>query len=304
MRRAPAVGGDRHRAARHRAAPPLVDRTAGRATDVAVRRSSTIGSTHDGCRRNSTPAGRRLANQRPIEIGAPDRAARRRPRDIAPSTSTPSSPVTTCRRSASRTPRPPRASSRRRGSPARRDSACRRTACGGGTGAIDQRDARAGAREHGRGDRTGRSGAGDDDVIHADVRARPTSGRHDGTPKASLHSAIDGRTLPITIALFFDPKPRQLQSAASTCAARPTLGMKSRSHAGSGSRWLIVGGRKPRRQRQRRRRRCRRRRSRPADGRSSTSPTIPAGARRARRTPGARSATRRRRSAASTCRGS
>ena len=40
--------------------------------------------------------------------------------------------------------------------------------------------------------------------------------------------------LPSTIALFFDPNPRQLQSAASGCAARPTLGMKSRSQSGSG----------------------------------------------------------------------
>ena len=56
----------------------------------------------------------------------------------------------------------------------------------------------------------------------------------------------------MTSALFFDPKPRQLHSAASTSAARPWFGMKSRSHAGSGSRWLIVGGRNPRDMRQRR----------------------------------------------------
>jgi hypothetical protein len=28
----------------------------------------------------------------------------------------------------------------------------------------------------------------------------------------------------MTIALFFDPNPRQLQSAASACAARPAFG--------------------------------------------------------------------------------
>src|SRR6476646_9611356 len=46
------------------------------------------------------------------------------------------------------------------------------------------------------------------------------------------------------MALFFDPKPRQLHSAASTWADRPSFGMKSRSHSGSGVVWLIVGGRK------------------------------------------------------------
>src|SRR6266851_1499611 len=48
------------------------------------------------------------------------------------------------------------------------------------------------------------------------------------------------------MALFLEPKPKQLHSAAAGDARRPTLGMKSRSHAGSRSRWLIVGGRKPR----------------------------------------------------------
>ena len=32
------------------------------------------------------------------------------------------------------------------------------------------------------------------------------------------------RALPNTIALFFEPNPRQLHSAASTCAARPGWG--------------------------------------------------------------------------------
>ena len=54
------------------------------------------------------------------------------------------------------------------------------------------------------------------------------------------------RARPRTMALFFDPKPRQLHSAASTCAGRLAFGMKSRSQAGSGSRWLIVGGSTPR----------------------------------------------------------
>src|SRR4029077_534280 len=53
-------------------------------------------------------------------------------------------------------------------------------------------------------------------------------------------------TLPRTIALFLEPNPRQLHSAASTSTARPSFGMTSRSQAGSGSRWLMVGGRNPR----------------------------------------------------------
>src|SRR5713226_1570287 len=60
------------------------------------------------------------------------------------------------------------------------------------------------------------------------------------------HHIHNQGTAPITMALFFDPNPRQLQSAASACDSRPALGMKSRSHAGSGSCWLMVGGRNPR----------------------------------------------------------
>ncbi len=40
---------------------------------------------------------------------------------------------------------------------------------------------------------------------------------------------------PRTSALFFDPNPRQLHSAASTCADRAVFGTTSRSHSGSGS---------------------------------------------------------------------
>ena len=38
---------------------------------------------------------------------------------------------------------------------------------------------------------------------------------------------------PTTSALFFDPNPRQLQSAASICVRRAAFGMKSRSQSGS-----------------------------------------------------------------------
>src|SRR6185503_16484996 len=54
------------------------------------------------------------------------------------------------------------------------------------------------------------------------------------------------RTRPRTSALFLDPNPRQLQSAASTSASRALFGMKSMSHAGSWSSRLIVGGSTPR----------------------------------------------------------
>ena len=50
---------------------------------------------------------------------------------------------------------------------------------------------------------------------------------------------------PRTMALFFDPNPRQLHSAAPTRRAAER-GRKSMSHAGSGSVRLTVGGRKPR----------------------------------------------------------
>src|SRR5215203_937859 len=51
---------------------------------------------------------------------------------------------------------------------------------------------------------------------------------------------------PTTSALFFEPKPRQLHTAASGEATRPSFGMKSRSQSGSGVAWLMVGGRKSR----------------------------------------------------------
>src|SRR6185295_4872852 len=57
---------------------------------------------------------------------------------------------------------------------------------------------------------------------------------------------LPNHVLPMTSALFFDPKPRQLQRAASASPARPRFGMTSRSQSGSASRWLMVGGRKPR----------------------------------------------------------
>lgn len=40
-------------------------------------------------------------------------------------------------------------------------------------------------------------------------------------------------TRPSTSALFFEPNPRQLQSAASISTGRAAFGMKSRSHSGS-----------------------------------------------------------------------
>ena len=49
-----------------------------------------------------------------------------------------------------------------------------------------------------------------------------------------------------TSALFFDPNPRQLQSAASMRVARPCRGRKSMLQSGSGSSRLAVGGKNPR----------------------------------------------------------
>ena len=74
-------------------------------------------------------------------------------------------------------------------------------------------------------------------VENAHPRARAS--QHDPRDGARRPCADDhdvrGHARPTTMALFFDPKPRQLQSAASTPAARPSFGMTSRSQAGSGS---------------------------------------------------------------------
>src|SRR4030095_14894808 len=61
----------------------------------------------------------------------------------------------------------------------------------------------------------------------------------------SIQKISNSQALPNTMALFFDPNPRQLHSAAMSSDSRPQLGMKSRSQSGSGCVWLIVGGRKP-----------------------------------------------------------
>src|SRR5690349_15074127 len=57
-----------------------------------------------------------------------------------------------------------------------------------------------------------------------------------GNWKLEVGSCQRHLAAPSTIALFFDPKPRQLQSVAAGAALRPVFGMKSRSHAGSGVR--------------------------------------------------------------------
>ena len=86
----------------------------------------------------------------------------------------------------------------------------------------------------------------------------PPNGRapHDERQRASPRTrrrhrtrtmrAARSYTAPSTSAEFFEPNPRQLHSAASGRAARPSLGRKSRSQSGSGSVRLIVGGRNPR----------------------------------------------------------
>ena len=143
--------------------------------------------------------------------------------------------------------------------------------------AIDDEHARAGAGEQRRGDRSRRSRARNEDVEHVD-RPRPTR-RFERATGSGPADARRGQTplnhaLPRTSALFFEPKPRQLQSAA---LDRPrarrvrdeveiALGIRigevdrRRQHA-------ATRARAPRSRR-------RRRRSRPADGRSSTWSTI------------------------------
>src|SRR4051812_23652048 len=72
---------------------------------------------------------------------------------------------------------------------------------------IDQADSRPGSCEHGRGNRAGWSCSDDENVEHRHARvSRP------------------GYPCPMTRALFFEPKPRQLQSAAPMLAGRPVFG--------------------------------------------------------------------------------
>ena len=87
--------------------------------------------------------------------------------------------------------------------------------------AIEELDADAGARQYQRRYCPGRAGAGDCDLKI-------------GGFARSLTTSRTRQALPMTIALFLEPNPRQLQSAASTAMARPVLGMKSRSQSGSG----------------------------------------------------------------------
>src|SRR5262249_55884129 len=80
--------------------------------------------------------------------------------------------------------------------------------------AIEETDARAGTGEKDRRDRARGSCPADNHIIHC--------------------QNCRSYSRPNTIALFFEPNPRQLQSAASISAARPVFGMKSRSQSGSG----------------------------------------------------------------------
>ena len=128
--------------------------------------------------------------------------------------------------------RRPRSPSRR-GWRARRDSACRRTACGAESVARSNRRTRTPARAS-------------ISAASAPAGPAPAISIASRRPAAARRGTRASRG-PSTSALFFDPKPRQLHSAAVDVARRaPRCGMKSRSHAGSGSSRLIVGGRKPR----------------------------------------------------------
>ncbi len=85
----------------------------------------------------------------------------------------------------------------------------------GKTGAVEQRDFDTGAGQHQGRNRPGGTGPRNHHVMHGRARWRCSSNR-----------IRDSCT-----------------SAASTDVARPTLGMTSTSHCGSGSAWLMVGGR-------------------------------------------------------------
>ena len=78
-------------------------------------------------------------------------------------------------------------------------------------GAIDQTHAHAGARERECGDAAGRPGADDQHVGVA-------CARHELAATLAALAQVGHRARPSTSALFFDPNPRQLHSAASTSA--------------------------------------------------------------------------------------
>ena len=160
------------------------------------------------------------------------------------------------------------------------------------SGAIDEPDAHAGAREHER--RRAACRAGTDDEHVSDRHVQP-SARSDG-PAFDTASKPHPRTLapsrPRTLAPDSHPRTRPLcpseheravlRSEAETVAqrgvdvaGRAVFGMKSMSQAGSGSSRLIVGGSTPASSPAPWSRRPPRR-SRPADGRSSTWSTSPA----------------------------
>ena len=73
------------------------------------------------------------------------------------------------------------------------------------------------------------------DEAHVDAGTRQNECRDaPGRPGADDHRRqLCHRARPSTNALFLDPNPRQLQSAASTSARRAVFGMKSMSHPGS-----------------------------------------------------------------------
>ena len=151
---------------------------------------------------NDTPAAM-ACWQRPVETIAPDCAPQwpmdtaRTQNAVAPRSTGvtghdhPGDPYATT--FAGQKPEPPQRRHR-----ARIDGVAAQFGTGKG-GAIDQPDTRPRAGENRRSHGAGGSCADDQDVDHALTR-------------------------PITMALFFDPKPRQLQSAASTRASRPWLG--------------------------------------------------------------------------------
>ena len=79
-------------------------------------------------------------------------------------------------------------------------------------------------------------------LLHAGFGARPGSWRRAGTGSIAAYPVGSSARRPRTTAAFFDPKPIVLHITVSNSAGRPTFGTTSRSHSGSGSSWLIVGG--------------------------------------------------------------
>jgi hypothetical protein len=205
-RRPATIGGNRHGRIDRLLAAARTNAGAGHRS-TAPRRSDTR-TAHDDPRIECAPCGDRALQQKGVEIAPQQRASERGRADIGRRRPRRARRRGSSRRRADRVDRSRRRLPASAAAPWCRDSACRRTVC----------------REETSPDRR----------CAPEPRRARAPGRRPTRPARRRQSAR--HTWPMTNALFFDPKPRQLHSAASTSRRRLRLGMTSRSQAGSASR--------------------------------------------------------------------